>query len=523
MGLLDNLYLRFTNRKVGNLLERAVEENVVNLLPAVLEESGTHIEQVLMEEPAGQIFSKKLYANKRSAVSELKKSLTELRRFNRISSSNTTIMRSPYRYDRIDVFYAKEAYFARAVTRQIETLLRNGYRFVSDNKKYLEIVNRKMNLIQMQSGKNLDQILSRMLMDLLKYSMFILEKQRGREADIKGSDNRKEKLKGLRLIRPHNLMFYLNKEGRIVSVKEMGSYFPLANQDTEIKSIDLAIGQMYDPGYDIFPIPNCYQMMDDILTLRSIEETIELMSFQFGSPLLHAKVGERDAKEPGPQEIREVHNNLVDMAPNGMITTAYWVNIDVLNIQKGVANLVPYLEYFKNRVLIGSGTSSVSVGEGDTANRATSESIDDALADRCRYLAGVISGVFNNNIIPDILLEEGVPKEELFDKQGQLQVKLEFNETSLEKQIALINNVINLYQANLLTLPEARKRLKEVPLAENEEKLLYVYKIQIPLALAGKADPGGESGSSSAGSKAKAANQPQNQHGTKAGPGSRKN
>ena len=333
-------------------------------------------------------------------------------------------------------------------------------------------------------------------------------------------------------LRPHTANLYINSQGKIVSVWDGNPNFVSqaiqmlklnlgAQVNQGILAEDIMICYMSDPGDDIFPEPPCFQMLDDVLTLRSIEETIELLCFQYGSPLLHAQVG-NDEYLPTPTEIADVNNQLVNVAPNGMITTDHRVKIDVVNIQSGIANIVPFLDHFKNRVLMGSGSSPISVGEGNTANRNTAESIDDALADHCTYLSNAICDPINHNLLPDLLVRSETEWEDadLFDDNGELNVKLEFNETRLEKQITKSNNIINLWEGNLIKFSEARRMLKKGPLADGDKGELYVNMVQIPLKEAGPepAIPGG-----SVSNKTTSQNQPTNQHGTKAGPGSKKN
>jgi hypothetical protein len=267
-------------------------------------------------------------------------------------------------------------------------------------------------------------------------------------------------------------------------------------------------------------MPPSYQMLDDILTLRSIEETVELLCFQFGSPLLHAKVG-TPAEPSNETEVDRVNSQIVAMAPNGMITTDHRVEIDVINIQKAVANLIPFIDHFKSRVIIGAGASQVSIGEGDSSNRSTAESIDDALADHCTYIGSCVCSIFNNDIIPDILMSLGLKETDIFDDNGEVLVKMSVNEPRINKKIAQENAVINKWNCNLITLPEARRMLNNKPLSAGEEKDLQVNKVTIPVAQAkGIGGMGGEGGGAA---HTKTQAQPKNQYGTKAGPGSTQN
>ena len=73
-----------------------------------------------------------------------------------------------------------------------------------------------------------------------------------------------------------------------------------------------------------------------------------------------------------------------------------------------------------------------------------------------------------------------------------------------------------------MPLSQARKTLKLHPLTDEEKKELFVNIVSIPTKEAGPSAAEGETGSA-AGGRARSSNQPSNQHGVKAGPGSTKN
>ena len=429
-------------------------------------------------------------------------------------SDGTMMIRSPYKYDKIDAFKKKESYFARSVMRQTETLLRNGYTFVSDNPELIAKLHRDLALLQMHTGINLDQIVAKCVDQLSTYGIFFIHKVRtGTKRSFMKMDNTSV-FSRLRFIHPSLITAWVDSYGNISSIQEQQKqHTPLRailsgrsyRTSPGISTADIAMGVIVHPGDSVFPEPPCFQMLDDILSLRSLEETAELLVAQFSSPLLHARVGdeEHDALD---NEIANIRDTIVNMAPNGFIVTPHYVKIDAVNLQSAMADLLPLITHFKNRVLTGSGSSPVSVGEGDTANRASAQSIDDALSDRCMYLAKIIAGCFTYNIIPDILMELGVGIDDLFDKDGNPTVTMVFNEMNIEKQIQQNNNATNLWQANAITHTEYRRMIKRRPVSDDEKKQLF-----------GNLFPGSKSNAAAISSQ----NQPTNQHGGKSAPGAK--
>lgn len=433
-----------------------------------------------------------------------------------INGMSTKTIKSPYNYGKIDAFRRKESYFSRSIMRQTETLLRNSFTFVSNDTKAITTVQKDFSLMQMHTGVSLDQLIAKCVEHLTTYGIVIMQKVRwGTKLSFMKMENMKPTFARLRFVNPGNIMVYVDEFGNISSIQEG------QKRNTPIRAIlagrnyrqtpgtsaaDLVMGTIIDPGDDIFPEPPCFQMLDDILSLRSLEETVELLAAQCSSPLLHAKVGD-ETHDSTPAQINQIHGTLVGMAPNGFVVTPHYVKIEAINLHDSMADLLPIIEHFKNRVLTGSGSSPISVGEGNTANRASAQSIDDALSDRCMYLARIIAGMFTYNIIPDLLMANGFSSDAIFDADGRPLVSMEFNEMNLEKQIQRNNNATNLFQSNGITHKEYRKLLKYQPVTDAGKKELFSNMF-----------PSAKGNAAAIASQ----NQPENQHGGKASPGSTK-
>jgi len=423
-------------------------------------------------------------------------------------NSNLTIVTTPYDYEKIDKFHRVESYFSRSIGRQVETLLRNGYYIVSEEQVYGKAVREVITLYQTKTKHSFTNSLSRIASDLLKYGFFVLVKEWKSVGNVK-------QLSFLRPISPRDMMFVVDSSTyRIQYVYEQNYTGLLTPQKKSTEGMipveNCIIGFFTDAGKDVYPEPPCLQIIDDILTLRSLEESVEILSFQYSSPLLHAKVG--TPEEPCRRgETAAVANAIAAMAPNGVITTDHRVSITSVTLQSAVSNLMPYIEHFKDRIFIGSGTSGVIVGEGDTANRATSESHDNSLADRCAYIGSIIESALTYQLICDILTNIGVSP---VDPVGDPLVTFEFNEMTLGRMIEKANNTLNLYHGNIVSHAEARKMIKRPPMTEEDRLDTYLNRVQIPLAKA--------KGSPTDWEINPTLNQPQNQYGKKSAPGSRK-
>lgn len=419
------------------------------------------------------------------------------------NSLRQTTLRSPWDYHKIDKFILKESYCYRAIERQVETMLRNGFEIVSDNETMMSIIKLEISKMMQNTDSCINTLIGEMATRLKKYSIFFVAIERSTKK-YKG-DNIKV-ISNIRFIHPSKVTVTIEK-GKVIKYYLHDGYEYFDRSKKEITPRDIMFCSFYDNSENFFPVPQSIGSFNDILTLRSIEETVELLCFQFGSPLLHAKVG-TDLREGTDVEVVNVHNQIVSMAPNGFITTTNRVKLEVVNMQKVMANIEPALRYFKARVLAGIGTSSITLGEADSANRNTAESVEDALSDNCARVANVICSFFNYKIIPDILESYGFEDKDIFSKDGDPVVKLDFNEMRIEKLISYENHVMNLWQSNAITFDEYRNMLRLPTLNASDIKKLNSNMF-----------PGNEN---KVGNTTSSLNNPQNQHGAKTQPGSRK-
>lgn len=439
--------------------------------------------------------------------------------------SGKKIIRPEYDYSRIDTFFKTESYFSRSCQRQIETLLRSGYSITSiTNPALAAKVQGAFTRMQMRTSVSLDQYISTMANHLLNYGVFFLQKvRRGTRLSFirTEKDNDNDIINNLRIMNIRNMAVYVDEYGNIASAKEqMTQYTPKALYESGFKKIagtegipakDLVYCVIADPGDKIFPDPPPFQSLADILTLRSLEETGELLAAQCGSPLLHATVDDSETSYTDA-EVQQIHNTIVGMAPNGFITTRGKVKLEVKNLQSAVADLTPLIDYFKKRVLVGMASSPISVGEADTGNRSTVDSLDTGLADRAMYIGASIAAAFTYNIIPDMLLAMGESEEELIDKKtGKPTVVFAFNDMQFDRYQAKINTAVNLFNANGVSHDEFRVMIGNPPMGDDEKKDLS-YNL-FPAKAAAAAEGTGESTTSQT--------QPSNQYGTKSAPGSK--
>ena len=271
------------------------------------------------------------------------------------------------------------------------------------------------------------------------------------------------------------------------------------------------------PGYT-FGTPAIVPVKEDIRALRRIEENVELMVYQHLFPVFQYKVGTEvkpagDIRLPSGEimsEVDYVRGQIEQMPAEGGIVTPERHEISFIGAEKQVLKAKEYLDYFKQRVISGLGMSGVDIGEGGTANRATSESMSRALVDSVKDYQDILQETLNREFIEELLLESTF-QFDVFDEEHL--VKYNFKEVDTEEQMKMNTNAQVMYNGNVFTLDEARDLAGKEPLADGDEDGLFMNKVDIP-----KLEKEGGIKESAAANSATNSNRPTNQHGTKTGP-----
>jgi len=208
----------------------------------------------------------------------------------------------------------------------------------------------------------------------------------------------------------------------------------------------------------IFGTPMLVPVVDDIRALRKIEENVELLVYQHLFPLFQYKVGTPEAPagltETGEREIDVVKHEIQMMPSEGGIVTPERHEIIAIGAEGRALRAESYLEHFKKRVFSGLGISAVDMGEGDTANRATSDNMSRNMVDSVKDLQQVIEYFVTEHIF-DELLQESTFGEDALNENNR--VYLRFKEIDIDAQIKIANHYADLFNKNVVNWDEARR------------------------------------------------------------------
>lgn len=219
-------------------------------------------------------------------------------------------------------------------------------------------------------------------------------------------------------------------------------------------------------------VPVLTPVKDDIRALRQIEENIELLLYQNLFPLFHYKVGTETAPagltEEGDREIDIVEQQVRVMPAEGAIVTPERHDITAIGSEGRALRAEGYLEHFKKRVFAGLGVSSVDMGDGDTTNRATANTLSRALVDAVKDIQDALEAQWDHEVITELLLESTFGEMVL---EEDSMVHINFNEIDIQNKMELEKHRLEMFTGNAITWDELRAdiNLEPIPVPEDAE------------------------------------------------------
>jgi hypothetical protein len=224
---------------------------------------------------------------------------------------------------------------------------------------------------------------------------------------------------------------------------------------------------------NLFAQPIITPVLDDILVLRRIEEIHELALGKATFPMIHVAIGEanRDARVFGvgevDNEIGRTKDALEGQAPEGFLVTPHYYKLEVIQ-PKSIADFLPYMTYYRDRIITGLNMDGPSMGIGDTSNRNTASTMTQQLIEKVRDIRTAIAEEINTTIIREILVEGG------FSPVGDSSVSMVWEDPDPTETRAKENHYLAQYVQGGITLTELREKLGRRKLTPAEEKdLIY--------------------------------------------------
>lgn len=228
-----------------------------------------------------------------------------------------------------------------------------------------------------------------------------------------------------------------------------------------------------------FGTPFFESVMDDIVSLRQIEEDILNLGHRELFPMYLYKVGtpEYPSKEG---EIDEAVNAIENLKEDGGLVAPFHHNIEVIGAGGVSLDFANYLAHFKERVAIGLGVSPHHLGmmEG-TSNRSVTERLDLALYDKIKNLQTYFENSLRINVFNPLLEEGGFSPSGAASTSNTSDVcYFEFNEIDIDTEVKKINHYIDMFMKNAITWEELRTKIK-MDLQVDSDNLFMIMQAKI--------------------------------------------
>lgn len=296
------------------------------------------------------------------------------RHFNSSSYSGSWFQKGEY--DLISIFKLLqfESYFSRAVQKKVALICKSGFSITSDDDEIKKYFNDRFGKMMMQTGVSIDTIINQLAFYLTVCSNAFIIKVR----DPLSEDASHYVLDGkimspvVGLFMPHPTTMFpvfknvVNKDTNI-SERVLDKWrFSMDNGRTGYKEFsihDVVHFSIFKEDGMVFGAPEIIPVMDDIMTLRRIEEDLILLINRDVFPTIHYSIEKPQMVDAATRtsEIELAREDMRKIAQEGGLVTDARHNIKYVSSGKTYMDVKPYLEYFKLRVFTGLGVTPVDM------------------------------------------------------------------------------------------------------------------------------------------------------------------
>lgn len=376
-----------------------------------------------------------------------------------------------------------DSYVARSVKIKTSLGTKEGYEVVGRNKELVEYISKCYKYMSLVTKIPMELLVWRVFSDLILYSNAYLIKIRdskktiGLPYRVKGKEKIIEPVCGYIPVHPATMLISEDS-------KRVKKYKQLMPDGREIEWRPEDVVHFYydkQPGF-LTGKPTVIPVIEDVKLLRSLEENAALLVHRFLFPLYQYAIGTdklpAGIDQDGNREVDVARATIEELPPEGVIVTGHTHNIKVIGAEGHALKAEGTIEYVKKRVLTGLALSGLDIGDGDTANRSTSDNLSDALVNHVKDFQQNLEWQWNSEINFELMLQ--YPKFKQIDLLSHDDsVFLRFNEIDKDSLIKMQNHAAQLWDQNGITWTELREALNREPLTEEEKEDTHFYQITL--------------------------------------------
>lgn len=383
--------------------------------------------------------------------------------------------RSEYDLSEIAKAEDTEAYVKLAFQQITTLILKEPWSISGRNDETVSYIHDRIRHTELATATPFDIVLRKLVRNFVRYSNAFLVKVRDMSRApstakmVRRYGRRVAPVVGLFSLDPTSMEVMRDNHGTPIAWRQ---YIP-GRGDREHRKENIV--HMYFDQRDgfAFGTPWVTPVLDDIRSLRRIEELIEMLINRHLFPLFHYKVGTETnpAREydNGMSEVDRVQYEIGNMPSEGSIVTPERHEIVAINPDPMDAS--KYLMHYENRVFTGLRLSTVDIGRGNTANRGTGQAMQAAKNDLAKDMQQVIREFITTYIFDEWLEEAG------YNLKPENRVWFTWAPIDPEEQRARDQHAADQFNNNMLTHAEARERCGMQPINDGQMEDLHLNKI----------------------------------------------
>lgn len=394
-----------------------------------------------------------------------------------------------------------------------ELFWKEGWDIVGENQEAIDYLWERIDLFEEVMKRPFTDFLSEAVDQMIKFANAFIVITRGNIRPLfRGrlyTEEGQDPISGFYIIPTETVRIYRNRHNEPIAYKQALDETAVHSKNTREPrwSADEVIHLSIDkkPGR-AFGTPFVVDVLDDVISLRTIEQDILTMIHKELFPLYVVTVGTED-KPAQPNEVEEAAAGLNDLRTEGGLVLPDRHTIDVLGAANHALDAREYLKAFTVRVITGLGLSPHHLGmmmEG--GNRSVTDTLDKALYDRIKMYQQYIEDQIRLHIFNPLLREGGFDPSVPPTKSGQSdRCYFRFREIDIDSEVKVGTYYLNLFAGNAITLEELRLKLGMDPQIDpNQLFMVMQHFLSKDLAItAAGMKPAPASGSSSSGSAPK--------------------
>lgn len=294
--------------------------------------------------------------------------------------SNTIPYLEPeYDLRKVHLFYENESLIERSIIKRLELMFKAGWKITGNKERIVNYINKRITEVCLAGGTTPQLFLRELITNLFKYSNVFLVKIRDKKRSsgtvrkMYGDGKPVEPIAYYQVISPLVMKPTLDKDGG--KIVRWTQFDPNGWQIIQSFPVSDVVHMTMNKGTGyIFGKPLILSVIPDVEALRRMEENIQMLVAHHIFPLYQYAVGteERPAVyyQDGTSEVDIVKQAVISLPTQGVVFTPERHKIEVVS-ESGSMDALPYIEYFKNRVYLGLGVSSVDMGESNCYDKYT--------------------------------------------------------------------------------------------------------------------------------------------------------